>query len=540
MNEQKRDVLFKEDFEGAIKKGIDVLADAVKITMGPKGKLVLIQRENSHPTVTKDGVTVANAINLSNEVQNLGVRVLKEAASRTADEAGDGTTTSTVLAQSIFNEGLKMKTAGYQIDLVKEGIKLGHRIINDCLLNQKRDVKGSKELRQVALISANGEEEIANLIVNAIEASGVDGTIMVEEAKGFKSDLTIVDGFRLERGFLSPYFVTDKNKMTCDFDSPLILIADREFSSMKDLMKPLELALEMSKPILVIANDIDGDALQGLVVNKVKGALRVCAIKSPGFGTARHEMLHDIQAVVGGHVIDSSFDMQDFTPEHFGTIKKSISHKNMTMLVSSENKARSEEITKRALAIKNLLQDPVLEEPERELLNYRLQQLSGGISILRVGAATESELIERYDRVDDALNATRAAIQEGILPGGGVALVRAQKQLLQKIDAASDVSSDVKAGMQIMSRAVVEPFKQIIRNGSESPETLLETIKRSKDNIGYDARSDKTGDMFKIGIVDPHKVVRCALENAVSAASMLLSVGCCMIDIEKQSAGQDN
>ena len=433
-----------------------------------------------------------------------------------------------------------MKTAGYQIDLVKEGIKLGHEIINHCLLSQKRDVKGSKELRQVALISANGEEEIANLIVDAIEASGVDGTIMVEEAKGFKSDLTVVDGFRLERGFLSPYFVTDKNKMTCDFDSPLILIADREFSSMKDLMKPLELALEMSKPILVIANDIDGDALQGLVVNKVKGALRVCAIKSPGFGTARHEMLHDIQAVVGGQVIDSSFDMQEFTSEHFGTIKKSLSHKNMTMLVSSENKSRSEEITQRALAIKNLLQDPVLEAPERELLNYRLQQLSGGISILRVGAATESELIERYDRVDDALNATRAAIQEGILPGGGVALVRAQKELLQQVDAATDVSSDVKAGMQIMSRAVVEPFKQIIRNGSESPETLLETIKRSKDNIGYDARSDKTGDMFKIGIVDPHKVVRCALENAVSAASMLLSVGCCMIDIEKHSTEQDN
>ena len=540
IEETKREVLFREEFESSLKKGVDILADAVKTTMGPKGKLVLIQRQNQHPTVTKDGVTVARAVNLKNEIQNLGVSVLKEAASRTADEAGDGTTTSTVLAQSIFNEGLKMKAAGYQTDLVKEGIRTGMGVVKDFLESQKRDVKNSEELRQVALISANGESEIAELIVDAIEASGVDGSIIVEEAKGFKSDLTVVDGFRLERGFLSPYFVTDKNKMTCEFDNALILLADREFSSMKDLMKPLELALELSKPILIISNDIDGDALQGLVVNKIKGSLRVCGIRSPGFGSSRHEMLHDIQSVVGGTVVDSSFDMQEYSEENFGKIKKTITHKNMTMLVSSEGNKEKKEIEERVISIKKRLIEPGLEDGEKELLGYRLQQLSGGISILRVGAATESELIERYDRVDDALHATRAAIEEGILPGGGVSLVRSQKKLMKFMNNLPAEDSDVKAGIQIMIRAVAEPFMQIIRNGSQSPETVLENVKQSKGNIGYDARRDRLGDMYKIGIVDPHKVVRCALENAVSAATMLLSVGCCMIDVEKHSDLSDN
>jgi chaperonin GroEL len=539
MSDEKREVLFHTDFEAELKKGVDILADSVKITMGPKGKLVLIQREGNHPIVTKDGVTVAHAVNLSNKIQNLGVSVLKEAASRTADEAGDGTTTSTVLAQAIYTEGLKMKSAGYQVDLLNMGIHDGLRVVKKFLTSQKKEIKGFDELKQVAVISANGEEEIAELIVSAIDASGIDGSIIVEQAKGFKSDLTVVDGFRLERGFLSPYFVTDKNRMICDFENPLILLADREFSSMSDLLKPLELSLDLAKPILIIANDIDNEAMQGLVVNKTKGALRVCAVKSPGFGSSRHEMLHDIQAIVGGTVIDSSFDMSTFSEENFGMTKKSLVHKGMTMIISSESLSNNDLISKRIESIKDRLSSPELEAPEEELLRYRLQQLSGGISILRVGAATESELIERYDRVDDALHATRAAIQEGVLPGGGVSLIRAQEKLSSYLRKITNKSVDYRAGIQIISKALSEPFIQIIRNGSNSPELLLEEVKKSKGNIGYDARLEKLDDMYKTGILDPYKVVRCALENAVSASTMLLSVGCCMIDEDNQIDRKD-
>ena len=534
----KRDVLFKQDLEPKIKKGVDILADAVKSTMGPKGSLVLIQRGNEHPTITKDGVTVAQSINLADDVQNLGAKVIKEAASRTAEEAGDGTTTSTVLAQKIYNEGIKMQAAGYQQDLINEGIQLGLDSIKKSLKRQSRSVKTKKELIQVALISANGEEEIAKLIVKAINSAGADGSIIVEEAKGFKSDLTVVDGFRVERGYLSPYFVTDKNKMTCDFDKPLIVIANKELTSIRDIMKPLEIALENSRPILVIANEIEGEALQGIVLNKIKGALRVCAIKSPGFGNSRHEMLHDIQSVIGGTIIDDSFDMSKFTIDDFGTIKKAIIHKNTSMLISDNSSNKKSDIEKRIEGIKERLEDSTISKNEKDLLGYRLQQLSGGIAIIRIGAATESELIERNDRVDDALNASKAAIQEGIIPGGGISLVKAASSIEE--DAKKIDNQDIKAGLEIMKRACFEPFKQIIRNGTRSPESLLEQIISSKGSIGYDARKNEISDMFDAGIVDPHKVVRCAIENATSAASMLLNVGCCMVEIKKHDNEHDS
>lgn len=534
----KREVLFREEFETKLKKGVDTLADAVKTTMGPRGRLVLIQRHNSHPTITKDGVTVANAVNLSDETENLGVDVIREAASRTADEAGDGTTTATVLAQSIFNEGLRMKAAGFETDHIIDGINHASSCIIDYLSKKRKEIKSDDDLKNVAMISANGEEEIADLIVRAIKASGADGSIIVEEAKGFKSHLNIVDGFRLDRGFLSPYFVTDKNKMTVDYNNCLVLIADRSFNAIKDLVKPLELSLEVSKPLLIIANELEGDALQGIVLNKTKGILRICAIKSPGFGSARHEMLIDLQAVLGGTVIDDTFDMQSFEQEDFGHIKRAIIHKNTTMLVSGNSKKQNEDIQVRINSIKERLKDPSVDENEKDLLGYRLQQLSGGISILRIGAATESELIERYDRVDDALNATKAAIQEGILPGGGVALVRSIKAL--KKATSSKNSPSFNAGVNIMKKSVKEPFKQIIRNGSMSPDTILESVLSSSDNVGYDARNNKMTDMFESGILDPHKVVRCAIENSVSSATMLLSVGCCMIDVEKQHSQEDN
>ena len=331
-------------------------------------------------------------------------------------------------------------------------------------------------------------------------------------------------------------FVTNKEKMTCEFNDPLILMADRSLNSIRDLMPILEMSLESAKPIIIMANEIDGEAMQGLVLNKTKGSLRVCAIKSPGFGASRHDLMLDLQAVVGGTIIDSTSDLSKFDMDDFGRAKKIIVGRTSSMIIadSKDNKA----IHKRINAIKERQLEPSVELNERDLLTYRLQQLSGGIAILRVGAATESELIERYDRVDDALHATRAALEEGILPGGGIALVRAQKSLLAKVK--KEENDDVRSGMMIVSRSIVEPFKQIIRNGKNSPESLLKEVQNKKSNIGYDARTEKFGNMFKIGILDPYKVVRCALENASSAATMLLSVGCCLIDVENETKLEDS
>jgi chaperonin GroEL len=506
--------------------------------MGPKGKLVLIEKQNQHPIVTKDGVTVANHIFLEDQVENLGAKIIKEAASRTADEAGDGTTTSTVLAQCIYTEGQKMLSAGYQPDLIKQGIDLSLAAIKNNLFEMKKVVTKTEELKQVALISANGENDIANLIVSAIDSAGEDGNIIVEPAKGFKSELTVVDGFNLARGFLSPYFVTNKNKMLCEFNKPLILLANKEFNSIHDLMKPLEISLEAARPILVIANEISGDAMQGIVLNRVKGSLKVCAIKSPGFGNSRHDMLNDLQSVIGGKVITESFDMNSYSIDDFGSCEKVIISKNKTLIISKENNKNNDKINERILAIKdNLKESYKYDQPEIDLLNYRLSQLSGGIAILRVGGTTESELIERHDRVDDALHATRAAIQEGILPGGGVALVKCTDSL--NILLSKEKDPDIKAGIQIMIRSIAKPFKQIIDNGMGSSESYIEKLMSSSMSTGYDARKNIFGDMYDLGIVDPHKVVRCAIENAVSAAGMLLSVGCCMIDVKQENL-EDN
>ena len=529
MNDIKRDIITGDKLASAIKAGVDKLSDTVKSTMGPKGKLVLIQRENEHPIVTKDGVTVANAINLHNELENLGARVIRESASRTADEAGDGTTTATVLAQCIYNSGFKMKSAGFDLEGLKEGIALGTDVALSSLKSQKRDVSDEEDLKKVALISANGEKEISELIVSAIKAAGVDGEVVVEEAKGFKSSLEIVDGYQVERGFLSPYFVTDKEKSVCEFKDPLILMSDASFSSIHDVMKPLEAALDLNKPILIVASDVEGDSLQGLVLNKVKGSLRVCAIKSPGFGATRHELLNDLQSIVGGRVLESSFDMSEFDPNMFGTCKRAIVQKTSSLFITEDS--RSKESLSRIAAIKEQLQNPGLSANERELCSYRLKQLSGAIAILRVGASTEAELIERHDRVDDALHATKAALQEGILPGGGVALVRAAKEIDMRERSVDNPA--VRAGLSIVRDACTEPFKQIVRNGSKNPDSYLEKIQEQKDNIGFDFRSDRVGDMFELGIVDPLKVTRCALENASSAASILLSVGSAMIELDK-------
>lgn len=525
--EIKRKIVSGDELVSSIKRGVDKLADTVKSTMGPQGKLVLIQRQSLHPTVTKDGVTVANAINLLDELENLGARVIKESAARTADDAGDGTTTATVLAQSIYNKGLQMKAAGFSDEGIKEGIRKGIDIVLENLELQKREVSNSNDLRKVALISANGEEEVANLIVEAINASGVDGEVIVEEAKGFKSSLTIVDGYQIERGYLSPYFITDKDKSVCEFKNPLILMADTSFNSIHSLMNPLEKALDMNRPVLIIGNEISDETLQGLVINKTRGSLRVVAIKSPGFGATRHELLNDLQTVVGGKVIDASFDMNNFEEDMFGTCKRVIVQRTSSLFMTEENS--NENYLSRIASIKERLETPGLSKQEIELYTYRLKQLSGSISILRVGAATEAELIERYDRVDDALHATKAALSEGILPGGGVALVRAYLKV--RDEEMNEKDPSVKSGLFIVSQACQEPFKQIVINGGKNPDAYLEKIFKSEDNIGFDFRNDNFGDMFELGIVDPFKVTRCALENASSAAIALLSVGSAMIDI---------
>lgn len=525
--EIKREIHSGQELDSKLQKGINKLANAVKVTMGPKGKLVLIHRPGQHPIVTKDGVTVAQAVNLVDEVENLGAQIIKESASRTADEAGDGTTTATVLAQFIYNEGLKYKTAGFDVMKIKEGIDYARNILTKSIKEHSREVNDTDDLLKVATISANGEEEVAKLIVAAIEAAGPDGHVIVEEAKGFSSSLQVVDGFQMERGFLSPYFVTDKNKMTAEFSKPLILMADRSFNSVRELMKPLEVALEMSRPIVVIANDIEGDALQGLVLNRVKGSLRVAAIKSPGFGGARHDLLHDLESIIGGKVLDTAFDMTSFEPEMFGTCKKMIIHKSKTLVIKEDE--RSEQTQSRMDVIKDKLSYPGLTDNERELLKYRTQQLSGGIAILRVGAATESELIERYDRVDDALHATRAALEEGVLPGGGIALHRIAGELSENIVIDNDKS--FIAGYRLLTDACLAPFRQILDNAGLSHHKVLNDLKETDASFGYDVREKKFGDMFELGVLDPAKVSRCAVENAVSAATMLLMADCSMIEV---------
>ena len=531
--EIKREINSGQELDSHLQKGINKLADAVKTTMGPQGKLVLINRPGLHPIVTKDGVTVAQAINLVNEIENLGAQIIKEAASRTAEEAGDGTTTATVLAQYIYNEGLKYKIAGFDILRLKEGIELGMQKVIDRIKKSSIEITDTKDLLKVATISANGEEEIAKLIVSSIEAAGPDGHVIVEEAKGFKSSLTIVDGFQMERGFLSPYFVSDKNRMVCEFEKPLILMADRNFANIRELMKPLEIALESGRPILVVSNEIENDAMQGLVVNRVKGSLRCCAIKSPGFGGSRHDMLLDLESIVGGKVIDATFDMTSFSLEMFGTCKKVIIHKSKTLIINND---KDKKLSKERIdVIKENISLPNISSDEKLLLRYRLQQLSGGIAILRVGAATESELIERYDRVDDALHATRAALAEGVLPGGGMALHQASIDNTNNLeDSLDELDKSLIAGLDILNQACKEPFKQILKNAGLSHHKILNEINANETNnkdIGYDVRNKKFGDMFELGVIDPSKVVRCALENAISAATMLLLADCALIDV---------
>ena len=523
-NDIRRIVKFDVHLREELLKGINVLADAVRITMGPKGKNVLIERPGMHPAVTKDGVTVAQSINLSQQFQNMGVQILKEAAARTADEAGDGTTTATVLAQSIFSEGLKMISAGHDSVELRHGIDLAVKHVLENLNNMVKTLDTPDELYQVSLISANGEEEISRLISNAVEKVGKEGTVTVENAKGFNSSLSFVEGIKVDRGFLSPYFVTNQDKMHALLENCIVLLCDRELETLKDVMKPLELALESGKPVLIVANDISNDVMQGLVLNKLKGALKVCGIKSPGFGQERHEMMEDLSVITGGKVVSTQEDFDAFSFSDFGTCKRVIVKRAATLFVGTGKQDAM--IKERVTAILDRLSCEDADPQEAEFLSYRIRRLTGGIAVLKVGASTEAELIERKDRVDDALNATKAALDEGILPGGGVALVRAAATL-DKIYTADD-STD--AGIRIVKNACEAPLRQIVSNAGKSEDLILERVKELSGTHGYNARTEKFGDMMDLGILDPHKVVRCAIENAASTASMLLSAGAAMVE----------
>jgi chaperonin GroEL len=508
--------------------GVNTLFDAVKVTMGPRGRNVVIENPGGYPILTKDGVTVARAINLKSQFPNLGVQMIKAAASRTADLAGDGTTTATVLSQAIFSEGIKLLAAGYPASDIKKGIDLAVEVVVKNLRSICIPVTNNHEIEQVGTISANGEIEIGQLLASAIEEVGKDGTITVEEAKGFKTSLSIVEGMQIERGYLSPYFITDQDKMTCVLENPLILLCNKRLDNLKDLMPLLEEILNSQRCLLIVADDVDGEAMQGLVLNKLRGSLKICAIRSPGFGENRIHMLEDLAAVLGVKAIVSAVSgnkLSDVDIGELGSCRKAIIGKHGSVFVDCEGDAG--DVEERAESIRSQILDPTLDSVEHEILKDRLSRLSGGVAVLRVGGATEMELRERKDRVEDALNATQAAIEEGIVSGGGVALVRASRALTRF--STSDLDG-IAVGSEIVRRACLEPLRQIVENAGGAPDVVLQRVMEGSDSFGYDARADHYGDMFEMGIIDPVKVVRTALENAASAATMMLTVGCAMVE----------
>jgi chaperonin GroEL len=526
MNNTNKIVKFDLDAREDLLSGINVLANAVKVTMGPRGRNVVIEQPGQHPILTKDGVTVARAVNLRDSFANLGVQMIKEAAARTADVAGDGTTTATILSQSIFAEGLKMLAAGYPAADIKRGIDYAVEKVIENLKDIAIPATTDIEINQIATISAIGEREIGDLICDAISAVGKDGVITVEEAKGFNSTLTIVEGMQVDRGYLSPYFVTNQDKMTVELENVYVLLCNKKIDSMKEITQVLEEVLRSQKSLLIIADEVEGDAMQGLVVNKLRGSLRICAIKSPGFGESRVGMLKDLSIALGCRVISAATgeNLESITVSDLGKCKKIIVGRFSTIFVGGAGESKA--VEERVYELRSQLNEPDIDGDEAESLRLRISKLSGGVAVLRVGGATESELRERKDRVDDALNATRAAIEEGIVPGGGVALVRASKFKINK----SEKLEGFDIGSQIIRSACRSPLRQIVENAGGTPDLVLEKVSRMKMEYGYNALTDEYGDMLKMGIIDPLKVVRSALENAASAAGMMLTVGCAMID----------
>jgi chaperonin GroEL len=521
-----KSVLFDEDARQKLLEGVNILADAVKVTLGPKGKNVVIEHLDRAPTVTKDGVSVARAINLKERFLNLGAQMVKEVASRTNDVAGDGTTTATVLAQTIYTEGLRMLASGYPATDIKVGIDSAVEEITRSLKEMATPVSGNDMIAQVGTISSNGAEDIGQMIAHALDQVGRDGVVTVEEAKGFDTTVEIVEGMQIDRGYVSPYFVTNGEKMTAELKNPYVFITTRKLTSLSDIVTVLEGIVQQSRPVLFIAEAVEGDALQGLVVNKMKGVVEACAITSPGFGAGRLEMIDDIATLTGATVISdaSGIAFNEVSLEHLGNAKKIICSRTRTIIVGGAEKAK--EIKGRIKELRKRMNDMSLSEQERSFVRARISKLGGGVAVLRVGGSTELEVKERKDRVEDALNATRAAIEEGIVPGGGVALVRAAANLQIK----SDEIDGAAIGRSIIKRACQAPLSQIVRNAGGEPVIVMAKVADLEGNEGYDAANDEFGDMIEAGIIDPVKVTRCALENAASVAGLMLTVDASIVE----------
>jgi chaperonin GroEL len=527
-----KELHFNTDARAALKRGVDQLAEAVKVTLGPKGRNVVIDKKFGAPTVTKDGVTVAKEIELSDPLENMGAQMVKEVATKTSDLAGDGTTTATVLAQAIFREGLKNVTAGVNPMALKRGIDAAVSAIVEDLKKMSVPTKGKKEIAQVGSISANNDKEIGDLIADAMEKVGKDGVITVEEAKGLETTLETVEGMQFDRGYLSPYFVTDPEKMEAALEDALILIHDKKISSMKDLLPILEKVAQLGKPLLIIAEDIEGEALATLVVNKLRGTLRVAAVKAPGFGDRRKAMLEDIAVLTGGQVISEEvgFKLENAVVTDLGRAKRIVVDKEATTIIDGQGD--EDKIKGRIKELKAAI-EKTTSDYDREKLQERLAKLAGGVAVINVGAATESEMKEKKARVEDALHATRAAVEEGIVPGGGVALVRAQKAL----KGLKLAEADEQIGVDIVRRAIEEPMRIIVVNAGGEGSIVVEKIRQSKDNnYGYNALTDEYEDLVLAGVIDPTKVTRTALQNAASIASLLLTTEAIIVE-KKEPAG---
>ena len=526
-----KDIIFNIDARDRLKKGVDSLANAVKVTLGPKGRNVIIDKKFGAPMITKDGVTVAKEIELKDPVENMGAQMLKEVASKTADAAGDGTTTATVLAQAIVTAGLKNVAAGANPMDLKRGIDKAVLSVVESLNKQSQKVgDDSKKIEQVATISANNDNTIGKLIAEAMKRVKKEGVITVEEAKGTETTVEVVEGMQFDRGYISPYFVTDADKMQAVMETPLILITDKKISSMKELLPVLEKAVQTGKPILIIAEDVDSEALATLVVNKIRGSLKIAAVKAPGFGDRRKAMLEDIAILTGGTLIseERGYKLENADLSMLGTAEKISIDKDNTTIVGG--KGKKADITSRVNQIKAQI-ETTTSDYDKEKLQERLAKLAGGVAVLYIGAATEVEMKEKKDRVDDALSATRAAVEEGIIPGGGVAFIRA----IDALDKLKGDNEDENTGIAIVKRAIEEPLRQIVANAGLEGAVIVQKVREGKHDFGYNARTEKYENLLAAGVIDPTKVTRIALENAASIAAMLLTTECVLADQKEEA-----
>ncbi|QOP43096.1 chaperonin GroEL [Sulfurimonas sediminis] len=526
-----KEIIFSDNARNKLARGVEKLTDAVKVTMGPRGRNVLIQKSYGAPSITKDGVSVAREIELQDNLENMGAQLVKEVASNTADEAGDGTTTATVLANAIFSEGLRNITAGANPVEVKRGMDKACDSILEHLKAASKSIKDKNEIAQVATISANSDAKIGNMIAEAMEKVGQDGVITVEEAKGIVDELDVVEGMQFDRGYLSPYFITNTEKMTAEIENPYILLVDSKITSLKDLLPVLEQVQKTSRPLLIIAEDVEGEALSTLVVNKLRGVLNISAVKAPGFGDRRKAMLQDIATLTGGTVIseETGYTLEGAEISMLGQASRVVIDKDNTVIVDG---AGSEEAVKARISEIKTQIEATSSEYDKEKLQERLAKLSGGVAVIKVGAATETEMKEKKDRVDDALSATKAAVEEGIVIGGGAALVHAAAKV--NID---DLEGDQKIGAEIILRAVKAPIKQIAQNAGFDTGVVVNAIQNAEnENIGFNAATGEYVDMFEAGIIDPFKVERVALTNATSVSSLLLTTEAAIFEIPKEEA----